>query len=707
MGYLVLARKYRPEQFSEIVGQEHITRTLINAIEQDRLHHAYLFCGIRGLGKTTAARILAKCLTCEQAPTTNPCGTCRQCVGIRDGSAVDVMEIDGASNNSVDDVRQLREQVHHLPLVAKRKVYIIDEVHMMSTSAFNALLKTLEEPPPHVTFIFATTDPHKVIETILSRVSRFDFRRVRPEPMVTHLREILAKEGMSIEEEGVRMVARASDGSVRDALTFLDKVIAFAADPTEVSSEEVRMILGQVDRFAVGELVDAVLARDASTTLQRFDEIASTASNLLHVATTVLQHLRDLAIVQVAPPQADRASPLLNVSSGVLEHLAAQASQHPPTRIAQLFDRFSSVVERAAHSTAPRLVIEMGLLDLVHAEPMQPLGDLVERLHALESGRGPGAAIRSAPPRMTRDTPAAPRQTPPRAAAPSQAPPSTQHVDPSAHPSTQRVAPSATPPSSPREATSPASAAAHAPAPDNPYWKLLGMQPGAATQPEAPASSSNAPPSHGPPPSSPARDPSTRDATNAATNAATTGHDFQLEAAPRMPASPNTGVRLEADPQAGCPSSRCLPKDSIPWREMEPLPAFESLMRALAVEDALGHAVFMDMGLVSLTEESLTLACPRNSFAWQQLESNEQMKANLQRVITERFGEPLPVRFVDQAASMPSTPSLTMVQRAREEAHAADVADMAREHAAVRGLVQQFDAQIAKVRPLRGPAKRP
>ena len=262
MAYLVLARKYRPERFSELVGQERITRTLTNAIEHDRLHHAYLFCGIRGLGKTTAARILARCLTCEQAPTAEPCGTCRQCVAIREGQSVDVIEIDGASNNSVDDVRHLREQVHHLPLVAKRKVYIIDEVHMMSTSAFNALLKTLEEPPPHVTFIFATTDPHKVIETILSRVSRFDFRRVTPDRMVTHLHDVLAREGMRVDEEGLRMVARISDGSVRDALTYLDKIISFAADPAAVAAEEVRVILGQVDRFAVGELVDAVLDAD-------------------------------------------------------------------------------------------------------------------------------------------------------------------------------------------------------------------------------------------------------------------------------------------------------------------------------------------------------------------------------------------------------------------------------------------------------------
>ena len=252
VAYLVLARKYRPERFSEIVGQEHITRTLANAISLDRLHHAYLFCGIRGLGKTTAARILAKCLTCEQAPTIEPCGTCRQCIGIKEGNAVDVVEIDGASNNSVDDVRKLREQVHHLPLVAKRKVYIIDEVHMMSTSAFNALLKTLEEPPAHVKFLFATTEADRVPITVRSRCQRFDLRRISADDLATFFATLVEKEGVTIEDEALQLIARAADGSARDGLSLLDQAIALSQG--NVTSDDVRAMLGLSDQGRILDL---------------------------------------------------------------------------------------------------------------------------------------------------------------------------------------------------------------------------------------------------------------------------------------------------------------------------------------------------------------------------------------------------------------------------------------------------------------------
>jgi DNA polymerase-3 subunit gamma/tau len=259
VAYLALARKYRPQRFADMIGQEHVTRTLQNAIKADRVHHAYLFCGVRGLGKTTAARILAKCLVCERGPTDEPCNQCNQCVAINEGRSVDVIEIDGASNNSVDDIRSLRDQVNYLPHSARRKIYIIDEVHMLTQQAFNALLKTLEEPPPHVTFMFATTDPHKVLATILSRVSRLDYRRVRVATLVPYLREILSKEGLAVEDEGLKVIARCGEGSVRDSLTLLDKVIAFASDPTATAAARRRDLAaparprgGQADGHARG-----------------------------------------------------------------------------------------------------------------------------------------------------------------------------------------------------------------------------------------------------------------------------------------------------------------------------------------------------------------------------------------------------------------------------------------------------------------------
>ncbi|MCA9700299.1 MAG: DNA polymerase III subunit gamma/tau, partial [Myxococcales bacterium] len=385
MAYLALARKYRPQRFADMIGQEHVTRTLANAIKSDRVHHAYLLCGVRGLGKTTAARILAKCLVCEQGPTPEPCNVCEQCVAINQGRSVDVIEIDGASNNSVDDIRSLRDQVNYLPQTARRKIYIIDEVHMLTSQAFNALLKTLEEPPAHVTFLFATTDPHKVLPTILSRVSRLDYRRVRAATLVPYLQQILAQEGFAVDDEGLYVIARCGDGSVRDSLTLLDKVIAFANDPKAITAAEVLTVLGQASRYTVAELVQAILDHDAAGVLRRFEDITGSGSDLMQLAMAILQHLRDLAVVKLTGSR----DALLDMSDDLHEQLVAQAATVESTVIAQFFDRFARTVDNLENSRVPRLVIEMGLLELVNAEPVLPLGDLIDRLDALSKGKAP------------------------------------------------------------------------------------------------------------------------------------------------------------------------------------------------------------------------------------------------------------------------------------------------------------------------------
>src|SRR3954466_5973940 len=247
MSYLVLARKYRPQRFDELVGQEHVARTLSNAIAQNRVHHAFLFTGARGVGKTSAARILAKALCCAQAPTATPCGVCDLCKEIVSGQSVDVLEIDGASNAGDDDVRTLREGVRYLPSKGKKKVYIIDEVHMLSISAFNALLKTLEEPPPHVVFVFATTEVHKIPSTIMSRCQRYDFKLIPTARLVEHLSGILTAEKLAFDVDGLRLVARQAAGSVRDALSLLDQVIAYVGEAT-ITRENVAEVLGVADR---------------------------------------------------------------------------------------------------------------------------------------------------------------------------------------------------------------------------------------------------------------------------------------------------------------------------------------------------------------------------------------------------------------------------------------------------------------------------
>src|SRR3954470_9916585 len=284
MSYLVLARKYRPQTFADIVGQEHVTRTLENAIASGRLHHAFLFTGARGVGKTTAARILAKCLSCVNAPTPTPCNVCEPCCEITNGSSVDVQEIDAASNNGVDNIRDLRDAIRYAPVRGKKKVYILDEVHMLSSGAWNALLKTLEEPPPHAIFIFATTDPHKLPATILSRVQRYDFKLVATRRIVEHLAAVLDSEKLKYEQGALMLVARESGGSVRDSLSLLDQVIASG----DLAERHVAEILGVADRALLTDLGRAVVGKDAGAALHVVDAAFTRGYDLPQLAQSFL-----------------------------------------------------------------------------------------------------------------------------------------------------------------------------------------------------------------------------------------------------------------------------------------------------------------------------------------------------------------------------------------------------------------------------------
>src|SRR5688572_27588408 len=263
MSYLVLARKYRPTTFSEVVGQEHVTRTLANAFASGRVHHAFLFCGPRGVGKTTLARILGKALNCEQGPTASPCGQCTACVSIAAGNAVDYIEMDGASNRGIDAIRELTESVRYQPASLRKKVYVIDEVHMLTTEAFNALLKTLEEPPPHVTFVLATTEPHKLPNTILSRCQRYDVKLVPASRLAAHLARIFTEEKLAIDAAAIALIVRESGGSVRDALSLCDQLISFVGD-VRIAEGHVAEVLGVADRALTRSLVGALAGGDAA-----------------------------------------------------------------------------------------------------------------------------------------------------------------------------------------------------------------------------------------------------------------------------------------------------------------------------------------------------------------------------------------------------------------------------------------------------------
>jgi DNA polymerase-3 subunit gamma/tau len=380
VSYLVLARKYRPQRFDDLVGQEHVARTLTNAITLGRVHHAFLFTGARGIGKTSAARILAKALCCEKGPTATPCGSCSICQSIASGQSVDVLEIDGASNTGVDDVRTLREGVRYVPAEARMKVYIIDEVHMLSTSAFNALLKTLEEPPAHVVFIFATTEVHKIPATILSRCQRYDFKLLSTNGLSEHLTRILTTENIEFDPEAVRLLAREAAGSVRDALSLLDQVLAYIGKE-KLTRERVAEVLGVADRSLLFHLANGVLDRDVPKSLRSLAEAVDRGVDLVQLARSFLGLLHDLEIVALVPNATD----LLDATPEEIAEAKKLADRSPRGLITSLFERWARAVEDAARSQTPRLIIEMALIDLCFAEPLLPLGDLLDRLGKLES----------------------------------------------------------------------------------------------------------------------------------------------------------------------------------------------------------------------------------------------------------------------------------------------------------------------------------
>ncbi|HEY7371611.1 MAG TPA: DNA polymerase III subunit gamma/tau [Polyangia bacterium] len=413
MSYLVLARKYRPQRFSELVGQEHVARTLANAIAQNRVHHAFLFTGARGVGKTSAARILAKALSCEKGPTADPCGVCDLCQEIAAGRSVDVIEIDAASNTKVEETKSILEGVRYAPARARRKVYIIDEVHMLSAHSFNALLKTLEEPPSHVVFVFATTEVHKIPVTILSRCQRFDFKLISTARLAEHLDGILRTEKIKASPDAVRLIARQAAGSVRDALSLLDQAIAYVA-PETLTAEVTAEVLGVADRRLLVELAGAALDRDAGAALRLVARAADRGVDFGELGRSFLGFLRDLEVIaRVSGGQGGQGgqggkgavdvADLIDATAEEIEEARAIAGRAAPGLFPVMFDRWARAVDEASRLPTPRLLFEMAALDLCAAEPMIPLGDLLQRLDELEgrlrgAPRAPGTPAPPAPP---------------------------------------------------------------------------------------------------------------------------------------------------------------------------------------------------------------------------------------------------------------------------------------------------------------------
>lgn len=388
MSYLVLARKWRPQTFTDLVGQGHVSRTLENAIAQGRVAHAFLFTGVRGVGKTTSARILAKALNCEKGPTASPCLQCPPCVDVAAGSDIDVQEIDGASYNGVDEVRRLQESLPYRPQRDRFKIFIVDEVHMLSQSAWNAFLKTLEEPPPHVKFIFATTEVHKVPVTILSRCQRYDFKMIAARTIAERLRYVLAQEKIEADDAAVGLIAREASGSMRDAMSLLDQAIAWGGE--RLAGDEVARVLGVASRSTVHRLVEAVVGGRPPECLSLVGQMVEQGYDLAHLSRDILSHLRDVAVAKVC----QEPGTLLDLSEDERAEVAALAARADADDLVRLHQGFSRSYDEIVRSVNPRAALEMALVRLSRRPPLVPLDELFSRLGDLErrlgGGGGPG-----------------------------------------------------------------------------------------------------------------------------------------------------------------------------------------------------------------------------------------------------------------------------------------------------------------------------
>jgi DNA polymerase III subunit gamma/tau len=398
MAYQVIARKYRPQRFDEVIGQSVIMTTLTNAIEQRRIGHAYLFSGVRGVGKTTTARILAKALNCAKGPTPVPCEECDSCREIRNGNAVDVIEIDAASNRSIDDIRQLRENVKYRPSRDRYKIYIIDEAHQLTDDAWDALLKTLEEPPDHVVFIFATTERHKLKSTILSRCQNFSFRTLSYHEIFKSLETISAREKIAITEGALSMLARAAEGSIRDAQSLLDQVISFCGD--SIDEAKIRELLGFVSQEFLDRLGDALVERDTQAILRLVEDLFRAGFDPRHFCREAIQHIRNLMILRVAGKQSE----LLELPPDEIERLAATALHFSEEDLVRFFHLLARTDADLKWSTHPRVHLELGLVRLVQASRLMSIEEFLSDWKSKEPSPGT-ATIPDAEKRLQRHPP--------------------------------------------------------------------------------------------------------------------------------------------------------------------------------------------------------------------------------------------------------------------------------------------------------------
>jgi DNA polymerase-3 subunit gamma/tau len=377
MSYLVIARKYRPLTFEDVIGQEHVTTTLTNAIRNNKVHHAYLLTGPRGVGKTTISRILAKCLNCETGVTPTPCGVCSNCVEIDQGNSLDVKEIDGASNRGIDEIRDLRDDIKFSPAKSRKKIYIIDEVHMLTNQAFNALLKTLEEPPEHATFIFATTEANEVPATILSRCQRHDFKRVEINVLSESLKKICEKEGVEIDEESLIMLSKAGDGSVRDSQSALDQVIAFSGSNITAGSTADALGVPHIESFFA--FTDIILSKDTGSLISYVDELFGKGLHILAYVKGLMEFFRDYLILKTV-----NDAKILDMSADNVAKLRQYKDKFGEKDILMFIDILSQSVQKLKTSPFQRMDFEIVLLKILHHEPVAQIENIIRKFSMIE-----------------------------------------------------------------------------------------------------------------------------------------------------------------------------------------------------------------------------------------------------------------------------------------------------------------------------------
>ena len=388
MSYTALYRKFRPGEFEDVKGQDHISKTLQNQIKAGRIGHAYLFCGTRGTGKTSVAKIFAKAVNCQNPVNGSPCGECEMCKAISAGTSMNVIEIDAASNNGVDNIREIREEVAYRPTEGKYKVYIIDEVHMLSIGAFNALLKTLEEPPEYVIFILATTEAHKIPITILSRCQRYDFKRITIDTIAARLTDLMEREGIEVEERAIRYIAKAADGSMRDALSLLDQCIAFYLGQ-KLTYENVLEVLGAVDTEVFSKLLREILQKDVSKVLRSLEELIMQGRELGQLATDFTWYLRNLLLAK----SSDNMEDVLDVSSENLAQLKEEAQMIEYDALIRYIRIFSELSNQLKYATQKRVLLEVALIKLCKPEMEVNEDSMLDRIRAVEAKLEEGAMV--------------------------------------------------------------------------------------------------------------------------------------------------------------------------------------------------------------------------------------------------------------------------------------------------------------------------